>query len=129
MKGYHIGVVALLILAVCAVIPLVAASDLSLSGASTVIAGNDFSLSISGGDLLGTVTLSMTSGDRPDLRLLPGQPDVSGSAAPATVTLDSSGRARVEYTTTSGGDSSTCRFKVSDGHSSDTTSVSVTGGR
>lgn len=128
MKGYHIGVVLLFIFAVCAVVPPVAASDLSLTGASTIVAGNDFSLSISGGDLLGTVTLSMTSGDRPELQLLSGQPDVSGSAASATVKLDSSGRARVEYTTTSGGDPSTCRFKVSDGQSSDTTSVSVTRG-
>ncbi|HJJ96319.1 MAG TPA: hypothetical protein O0X38_01565, partial [Methanocorpusculum sp.] len=50
------------------------------------------------------------------------------STSSATVKLDSSGRARVEYTTTSGGDPSTLRFKVSDGSSSDTTSVSVTRG-
>ncbi len=111
--------------AIFALVPASAASDLSLSGPSGIVAGNSFTLSISGGDLLGTVTLSMTSGDRPDVQLLPGQPDVSGSAASATVKLDSSGRARVEYTTQVGGDPSTCRFKVSDGSSSDTTSVSV----
>ena len=127
MRQYQI--LSLLLLVAAAVfIPAAAASDLSLSGTSSVIAGNDFTLSISGGDLLGTVTLSLTSGDRPDLKLLAGQPDVSGSADSATVKLDSSGRARVEYTTTSGGDPSTLRFKVSDGSSSDTTSVSVTRG-
>lgn len=127
MRQYQI--LSLLLLVAAAVfIPVAAASDLSLSGTSSVIAGNDFTLSISGGDLLGTVTLSLTSGDRPDLKLLAGQPDVSGSATSATVKLDSSGRARVEYTTTSGGDPSTLRFKVSDGSSSDTTSVSVTRG-
>lgn len=127
MRQYQI--LSLLLLVAAAVfIPAAAASDLSLSGTSSVIAGNDFTLSISGGDLLGTVTLSLTSGDRPDLKLLAGQPDVSGSASSATVKLDSSGRARVEYTTTSGGDPSTLRFKVSDGSSSDTTSVSVTRG-
>ena len=127
MKQYRI-ISLLLLVAAVALISAAGASDLSLSGTSSVIAGNDFTLSISGGDLLGTVTLSLTSGDRPDLKLLAGQPDVSGSASSATVKLDSSGRARVQYTTTSGGDPSTLRFKVSDGSSSDTTSVSVTRG-
>lgn len=128
MKKYQIISFLLLLVAAAVLIPAAAASDLSLSGTSSVIAGNDFTLSISGGDLLGTVTVSLTSGNRPDLKLLAGQPDVSGSATSATVKLDASGRARVEYTTTSGGDPSTLHFRVSDGSSSDTTSVSVTRG-
>lgn len=127
MKKYWI-LSLLLILTAVILAPAAAASDLSLSGTSSVVAGNDFVLSISGGDLLGTVTLSLESGNRPDLKLLAGQPDVSGSATSATVKLDSSGRARVQYTTESGGDPATLRFKVSDGSSSDTTSVSVTRG-
>ncbi len=108
--------------------PAVAASDLTLSGPSSVIAGNSFVLSVSGGELRGTVSLVMTSGDRPDLQLLPGQVDVSGTASGATVQLDANGKARVQYTTSSGGDESNCRFKVSDGSSSDTTTVKVTRG-
>lgn len=109
-------------------VPAVAASDLTLSGPSSVIAGNSFVLLVSGGDLRGTVSLAMTSGDRPDLQLLPGQADVSGTAAGATVQLDANGRARVQYTTSSGGEESNCRFRVSDGSSSDTTTVKVTRG-
>ncbi|HJJ96320.1 MAG TPA: hypothetical protein O0X38_01570 [Methanocorpusculum sp.] len=88
MRQYQI--LSLLLLVAAAVFIPAAASDLSLSGTSSVIAGNDFALSISGGDLLGTVTLSLTSGDRPDLKLLAGKPNVSGSTSSATVKLDSS---------------------------------------
>ena len=109
-------------------VPAVAASDLTLSGPSSVIAENSFVLSVSGGELRGTVSLAMTSGDRPDLKLLPGQVDVSGTAAGATVQLDANGKARVQYMTSSGGEESNCRFKVSDGSSSDTATVKVTRG-
>ncbi|MDV0443296.1 hypothetical protein [Methanorbis rubei] len=128
IKKYQTTILLLLFLAVAALIPAVSASDLTLSGPSSIIAGNDFTLSIAGGNPLGTVTLSMTSGDRPDLKLLAGQVGVSGSAASASVVLDASGRARVEYTTQSGGEESTCHFSVSDGSSSDSTSVKITRG-
>ncbi|MDV0440901.1 hypothetical protein [Methanorbis furvi] len=128
IKKYQTTILLLLLLAAAALIPAASASDLSLSGPSSIIAGNDFTLSVAGGNPLGTVTLSMTSGDRPDLQLLPGQVGVSGSAGSASVVLDASGRARVEYTTQSGGEESTCRFSVSDGSSSDTTSVTITRG-
>ena len=72
MKKYWI-LSLLLILTAVILAPAATASDLSLSGTSSVVAGNDFVLSISGGDLLGTVTLSLESGNRPDLKLLAGQ--------------------------------------------------------
>jgi hypothetical protein len=110
------------------VIPGVAAADLSLSGPSSIIAGNDFVLAVSGGDSFETVTLSLISGNRPDLSLLPGQSGVSGTVSSARIELDAFGSARVEYTTTSGGEVSSCRFTVSDGESSDSATVRVTRG-
>lgn len=120
-------VLAVTILLLMAVPAGVSASDLSLSGPSSIIAGNHFTLSISGGDSFGVVTLSMTSG-RSDMTLLPGQSDVSGSASSATVKLDAFGKATIEYYTNTGGDEMSCRFRVSDDSSHDTATVKVTRG-
>lgn len=114
--------------AVLLLTPAVSASDVTLFGPSSVIAGNDFVLTISGGEPKGYVTLSMVSGNRPDLVLIPGQIDISGSATSASVQLDAGGRARVEYSTTSGGDESNCKFQVTDGSSLDTITVKITRG-
>ena len=64
MKQYQIFSL-LLLVAAAVLIQYATASDLGLSGTSSVISGKDFKLFISGWDLLGTVTLSMMSCDRP----------------------------------------------------------------
>lgn len=104
-------------------------SAISLSGPSTVVAGDAFALSISNGDLLGTITLSLVSGESQRIQLLPGQVGVSGSVSSATVELDSNGRARVEYTTTLDAAGSNCRFTVTGSSGSDSTTVAITSGK